>query len=277
VLDLGKSNILGVQVRAIDYEAAVQRVIAAAERHERLTVSALAVQGVMIGVLDPAHQFRLNYLDLVVPDGQPVRWALRLLHRVGLPDRVYGPTLMQRVCEVAAAGGLSVFFYGSRPPVLASVVDNLRARVPGLRLAGTEPSRFRRLSKREQGEITERIRSSGASIVFVGLGCPRQEVWVYELGHVIPLPLIAVGAAFDFHAGVLPQVPPLWQRAGLEWLFRLACEPRQLSRRYLFLNPAYVELVTVQALALRAFRRRPTRRREVSSRMAERRVSRGCR
>jgi UDP-N-acetyl-D-mannosaminuronic acid transferase (WecB/TagA/CpsF family) len=102
VLDLGKSNILGVQIRAIDYEAAVQRVIAAAERHERLTVSALAVQGVMTGVLDPAHQFRLNYLDLVVPDGQPVRWALRLLHRVGLPDRVHGPTLMQRVCEVAA-------------------------------------------------------------------------------------------------------------------------------------------------------------------------------
>ena len=205
-------------------------------------------------MLDPVHQFRLNHLDLVVPDGQPVRWALKLLHGVRLPDRVYGPTLTQKVCEAAAARGLSVFFYGSRPPVLEALARNLQARIPGLRLAGTEPSRFRCLSDREQLELAERIRRSGASIVFVGLGCPRQEVWVYELGHLLSLPLIAVGAAFDFHAGMLPQAPPRWQRVGLEWLFRLACEPRRLWRRYLYLNPAYVGLVLMQALGLRDFR-----------------------
>lgn len=257
MLDLGKRNILGVEISAIDYEAAVAKIIAAAERRERLTVSALAVHGVMTGVRDPVHRVRLNHLDLVVPDGQPVRWALRLLHRVRLRDRVYGPTLMAKVCEAAAARGLSVFLYGSRPAVLALLARNLQARIPGFRLAGTEPSRFRRLSDREQLELAERIQRSDASIVFVGLGCPRQEVWVYELGHLLASPLIAVGAAFDFHAGMLRQAPPQWQRVGLEWLFRLACEPRRLWRRYLYLNPAYVGLVLMQALGLRDFRPPP--------------------
>ena len=122
-------------------------------------------------------------------------------------------------------------------------------------MAGSEPSRFRCLSDREQIELgradpTAAARQSCSS----GLGCPRQEVWVYEMGHLLSLPLIAVGAAFDFHAGTLPQAPPRWQRVGLEWLFRLGCEPRRLWRRYLFLNPSVRGLVMMQALGLRAFR-----------------------
>ena len=253
-MDFGRRNILGIQISAIDYEAAVERVMAAAKKAERLTVAALAVHGVMIGVGDPAHQFRLNHLDLVVPDGQPVRWALRLLHGIRLPDRVYGPTLTLKVCQAAAAQGLSVFFYGSRPTVVAALAHNLQTRVSGLRIAGSEPSQFRCLSDREQIQLADRIRSSGASIVFVGLGCPRQEVWIYEMGQLLSLPLLAVGAAFDFHAGTLRQAPPSWQRVGLEWLFRLGCEPRRLWRRYLFLNPRYMQLVMLQALHLRTFR-----------------------
>jgi exopolysaccharide biosynthesis WecB/TagA/CpsF family protein len=253
MLDYGKHNILGVEISAIDYEAAVASVTAAGENRERLTLSALAVHGVMTGALDAAHQFRLNHLDIVVPDGQPVRWALRLLHGVRLPDRVYGPTLMLRVCEAAATRGLSVFFYGSRPAVLAALTQNLQARIRGLRVAGSEPSRFRQLSDHEQLELADRIGSSGASIVFVGLGCPRQEVWIYEMGHLLSLPLLAVGAAFDFHAGTLLQAPSSLQRIGLEWMFRLGCEPRRLWRRYLGLNPRYVQLVVMQALRLRSF------------------------
>ncbi len=253
MLDCGRYDVLGVQVNAVDYDAVVAKIIAAAEKRERLTVSALAVHGVMTGVLDRAHQFRLNHLDLVLPDGQPVRWAMRLLHGVRLPDRVNGPVLMQKVCAEAAVRGLAVFFYGSRPAVLASLARNLQRGIPGLRVAGAEPSRFRCLSDREQRELAERIRESGASVVFVGLGCPRQEVWVYELGHLLAMPLIAVGAAFDFHAGTLARAPASWQRAGLEWLFRLACEPRRLWRRYVFLNPAYLSLVLLQRLGLRTF------------------------
>jgi exopolysaccharide biosynthesis WecB/TagA/CpsF family protein len=253
VLDFGKRNILGVQVSAIDYEAAVDRIMRAAQRQQRLTVSALAVHGVMTGVLDPVHRFRLNHLDLIVPDGQPVRWALKLLHGIGLPDRVYGPTLTLKACEAAAQRSLPVFFYGSRPAVLTALVRNLQARVPELRIAGTQPSLFRLLSDREQLDLAERIRRSGAAIVFVGLGCPRQEVWAYEVGQLLALPLIAVGAAFDFHAGTLPQAPAGWQRVGLEWLFRLRCEPGRLWRRYLYLNPIYMGLVILQALRLRTF------------------------
>ena len=128
-MDLGKWNILGVQISAIDYEAAVRRILTAAERHQRLTVSALAVHGVMTGVLDSTHRFRLNHLDLVVPDGQPVRFALKVLHGVRLPDRVYGPTSMRRVCEAAAARGQSIFLYGSRPQVLEALEQNLRAQI----------------------------------------------------------------------------------------------------------------------------------------------------
>jgi exopolysaccharide biosynthesis WecB/TagA/CpsF family protein len=257
VLDFGKRDVLGVQISGLDYEAAVAKITDAAQKRQRLTVSALAVHGVMTGVLDPSHQFRLNHLDVVVPDGQPVRWALRLLHGLRLPDRVYGPTLMRHVCEAAAQRDLPVFLYGSRPETLAALTKNLCDRFDRLRIVGSEPSCFRQLTDREQHELADRIRQSGASIVFVGLGCPRQEVWIYEMGQLVSLPLIAVGAAFDFHAGVLPQAPAGLQRVGLEWLFRLGCEPRRLWRRYLSLNPQYAYLVMMQGLGLRASRPLP--------------------
>jgi N-acetylglucosaminyldiphosphoundecaprenol N-acetyl-beta-D-mannosaminyltransferase len=253
VIDRGKRNLIGVSVNAIDYEAAVSKILAAATDLRPLTVSALAVHGVMTGALDSTHRFRLNALDLVVPDGQPVRWALNLLHSAGLADRVYGPTLMIKVCEAAAAHGLPIFLYGSRVQVLDRLRDNLQRRVPNLVIAGMEPSRFRQLSASEQQETAARIRETGARIVFVGLGCPRQEVWLYEQRELLPIPLLAVGAAFDFHAGILPQAPTHLQRAGLEWAFRLACEPRRLWRRYLYLNPLYVAMFVLQYLKFSRF------------------------
>ncbi|MBI1880966.1 MAG: WecB/TagA/CpsF family glycosyltransferase, partial [Chloroflexi bacterium] len=118
MLDQGKKNILGVQVDAVDYEAAIVKIMAAARTRSTLAVSALAVHGVMTGVLDSTQRYRLNHLDLIVPDGQPVRWALNWLYHTHLPDRVYGPTLMLKVCEQAAREGLPIFLYGSHPPVI---------------------------------------------------------------------------------------------------------------------------------------------------------------
>jgi N-acetylglucosaminyldiphosphoundecaprenol N-acetyl-beta-D-mannosaminyltransferase len=186
-----------------------------------------------------------------VPDGQPVRWALNLLHGTALSDRVYGPELMRQLCGRAEQQELPVFFYGSTPEVLARLQQNLRRAFPGLRIAGAEASRFRLLSEKEKAEVAERIRASGAALVFVGLGCPRQEVWTYEHRAELAMPVVAVGAAFDFHAGVLPQAPPALQRMGLEWLFRLAQEPRRLWKRYALLNPLYVLLIGLQAVGLR--------------------------
>jgi N-acetylglucosaminyldiphosphoundecaprenol N-acetyl-beta-D-mannosaminyltransferase len=253
MIDRGKRNILGVLIDAVDYDAALERIVAAARTRSPLAVSALAVHGVMTGVLDPPHRYRLNRFDLIVPDGQPVRWALNWLHRAGLPDRVYGPTLMLKTCQRAADEGLPVFLYGGTNDLLASLRANLERTFPSLKIAGTEPSRFRRVTAEETGEIVDKIVASGAAITFVGLGCPRQEVFAFELREALSMPLLAVGAAFNFHAGQLSQAPSYLQTYGFEWLYRLLREPRRLWRRYLLLNPLYLSLLALQVVQPRRF------------------------
>ena len=253
MIDKGKKNLLGVLVNAIDYKAAVEKAIAAAHLRRGMAISALAVHGVMSGVLDSTYRYRLNHLDLAVPDGQPVRWALNWLYRAKLPDRVYGPNLMLKLCDRAASESLPIYLYGSKPDVLAALSENLRAKFTGLIIAGTQPSRFRQVSAAEKQKIARKIEESGAAMVFVGLGCPRQETWVYEYRDRLSMPLIAVGAAFDFHAGLLPQAPPLLQQWGLEWFYRLVQEPCRLWKRYVYLNPLYVLLLGLQILRLMKF------------------------
>jgi exopolysaccharide biosynthesis WecB/TagA/CpsF family protein len=253
MIDRGRHNVLGVMVNAVDYDVAVGQIAAAAKKRRPLSVSALAVHGVMTGVLDREHRYRLNGLDLIVPDGQPVRWALNRLHGTGLEDRVYGPTLMLKTCERAAAEGLSVFLFGGSEELLDTLQARLCARFPKLSIAGTRPSKFRCLTPQERDETVEAIRNSGAAITCVGLGCPRQEVWAYEFREALSMPILAVGAAFNFHAGLLPQAPRILQDFGFEWLFRLVAEPRRLWRRYLLLNPLYASMLCLQALGLQAF------------------------
>ncbi|MCP4184061.1 MAG: WecB/TagA/CpsF family glycosyltransferase [Hyphomicrobiales bacterium] len=253
MIDLGKKNILGVCVNAIDYEGALAQVIQAAENNHSLSVAALAVHGVMTGALDKVHANRLNKLDLVVPDGQPVRWALNLLHKCNLPDRCYGPTLTLKLCEQAAAEGLPVYFYGSKQDVIDKLTENLMKMFPALIIAGSRPSLFRKTTEEDKLEVIKAIADSGAKITFVGLGCPRQEVWAYEYQGHLSMPLIAVGAAFDFHAGLKSQAPVFMQDRGLEWLFRLLSEPTRLWKRYLFLNPLYLSMLAMQVVGLKRY------------------------
>ena len=242
----GKHNVLGVLVDATDYGSAAAAVLAAARERRPFALTALAVHGVMTGVQDREHGARLNSFDLVTPDGQPVRWALNLLHRAGLADRTYGPTLTLHVLRGAAAEGLPVYLYGSTPDTLAELVPALRRMFPDLEIAGTEPSKFRASRPGEDAEIAARISDSGARIVLVGLGCPRQEQFAYAMRPLLDMPLLAVGAAFDYHAGKLRRPPEWMQRAGLEWLWRLGIEPTRLWRRYLLLNPAYLGRLAAQ-------------------------------
>jgi N-acetylglucosaminyldiphosphoundecaprenol N-acetyl-beta-D-mannosaminyltransferase len=248
-----RRNVLGVWVDAVDHTTATARVIRSAQAGAPLGVSALAVHGMMTGVLDTSHRYRLNHLGMLVPDGQPVRWALNLLHGSGLDRTVCGSELTLRVCEAAAEAGLPIYLYGSRPQVLDLLQARLRAQFPKLVIAGAEPSRFRQLMAEEKADVVARIRASEARITFVGLGCPRQEVWAYEYKDALSMPVLAVGAAFDFHAGLLPRAPERLQRIGLEWFYRLAQEPRRLWRRYVLLNPAYLFLLGLQATHLRTF------------------------
>ena len=251
--DARKRNVLGVMVTAIQPSEAVADILAAARERRPLSVTATAVHGLMVGVEDAEHRYRLNHFDMVLADGQPVRWALNLLHRTGLRERVAGPDLMGRLCEAAALEGLPIYLFGSTPETLQKLTSRLLQRLPNLVIAGTSPSRFRRQTSEEVEETAAAIRASGAALVLVGLGCPRQEVWAYENRDLLGLPVIAVGAAFDFHAGTIPRAPGILGRLGLEWLFRLALEPRRLWRRYLRLNPLYLGLLGLQAAGLRRF------------------------
>ncbi|MGN6133292.1 MAG: WecB/TagA/CpsF family glycosyltransferase [Aureliella sp.] len=262
MIDRGKVNLLGVGIDAVDYQAAVARIVQAAQARRPLGASALAVHGVMTGVFDREHCYRLNQLELVVPDGQPVRWAMNLLYGTRLPDRVYGPNLMLDVCQMAADEQLSIFLFGSDAATLAALRQRLVARFPQLRIAGARPSRFRRLNEQERRELIDEIKASGAMITMVGIGCPRQEVWAYEFKEELSMPVLAVGAAFAFHAGQLAQAPQWMQDRGLEWFYRLLREPTRLWKRYVFLNPAYVSLTALQAarvLTLKPSRGQPPR------------------
>ena len=246
----GKRNVLGVLVDAVDYEAATAQIIDAARDRKHFAVTALAVHGVMTGVQDHAHNARLNSFDLVTPDGQPVRGALNLLHHAGLTDRVYGPTLTLKVLQQASVEGLPIYLYGSTQPTLDRLVPALESMFPALKIAGVEASKFRSVQPGEDVEIAERIKSSGARLVLIGLGCPRQEVFTYAMRPLLDMPLLAVGAAFDYHAGLLKNPPGWMQKYALEWLWRLGLEPRRLWRRYLLLNPAYLSRLAAQKSGL---------------------------
>src|SRR5260221_3922927 len=224
----GKRSILGVLINVVDTPEGVETVIQAARDKRPMSISAVAVPGLMTGVVDREQKFRLNQFDLLVPDGQPVRWALNWLHRAGLSQRVYGPRLTTRLCERASAEGLPVYFYGSTPDVLQSLTSNLTAQFPGLMIAGAEPSKFRQLSQLEKRDIVWRIASSGPAMVFVGLGCPRQEVFAYEFRNLLDMPLLAVGAAFSFIAGRGPQAPQSMQDSCLQWPFPTCAESKRL-------------------------------------------------
>jgi exopolysaccharide biosynthesis WecB/TagA/CpsF family protein len=235
-----KYDLFGVQVAASDYDQVVDLVIQAAKERQPAQLSFYNVHAVVESLRDPELLAKVNRFDALLPDGQPVRWALNQLHGVGLRDRVYGPELMLRLCARAADEGVSIYLYGSTCDVLEPLQQKLKSRVPGLRIAGAEAPPFRPLTPEEDSEAVQRINESGAGIVFLALGCPRHEHFAADHADRIRAVQLCVGAAFDFHAGTKPMAPAWLQRLGLEWLFRLCCEPRRLWRRYVQTNPIFL-------------------------------------
>jgi len=254
VIDDGKRLLLGVRIDAVDYEGAIARILAAAREGRRLGVSALAVHGVMTGVLDAQQRWRINHLDLVTPDGQPVRWALNRLYKTGLPDQVHGAVLTAKLLPHLESEKISVYWYGTTPATLERLQAELQRRHPGMVIAGMEPSRFGTATPAELDAIAARIMACGAQICFVGLGCPRQETFVAAMRDRLSMPALAVGAAFTYLSGELREPPAWMRRSGLEWAWRLVLEPRRLWRRYLLLNPAYLTLFAVQRVTGRTVR-----------------------
>ncbi len=233
-------DIFGVTVNVTNYAAATENIMLAAMQRRSYAVTALATHGLMEAVRDPSLRHLVNSIDMVTPDGQPVRWAMNLLREVGLVERVYGPDLMRHVCTAAAEHDVPIYLFGSTQDTIDRLKRELTRRFPGLTIAGSQADRFREATTQEDAEDVERINTSGAGLVFVGRGCPRQERWVAEHRGSVNAAMLAVGAAFDYWAGTLPRPPAAMQRWGLEWVFRLKQEPKRLARRYAVNNTLFL-------------------------------------
>jgi N-acetylglucosaminyldiphosphoundecaprenol N-acetyl-beta-D-mannosaminyltransferase len=247
-------SVLGMRVDATSYEDATQRIITWANAGGSRTVAVAAVNNVMMAYDDREFMTIMNDADLVTADGMPLVWGLRML---GVPSasRVYGPELTPVVLGRAADEGIPVALVGGTPSVLDALMRCFAEGYPGLQVAYRFSPPFRPMMPEEDQQLVREIEASGARIVFVGLGCPKQERWMAQHRGQISGVMVGVGAAFDFLAGVKPQAPPFMRRAGLEWIFRLATEPRRLWRRYLQQNPRFVALFARQVIAERMARR----------------------
>lgn len=243
-----------MQVSATNYNEVVGLVEtwAAEPRAEALGVAkyicVTSVHGIITARHDPELRISINAAEIATPDGMPVVWALRSFGAKG-QDRVYGPTLMLRLCEALASAGHGIFLYGGRPEVLPSLCERLHRRIPRLTISGSYSPPFRPLKTDEDRFVVDMIRASGAALIFVGISTPKQEKWMAEHRQCLPGKImVGVGAAFDFHAGRVRQAPDWVQRRGLEWLFRLLMEPRRLWRRYLLTTPQFLPLWGLQKL-----------------------------
>ncbi|MEM8557641.1 MAG: WecB/TagA/CpsF family glycosyltransferase [Bacteroidota bacterium] len=223
--------LLGTRIDGTTYAQATQIILDWATQREHRFVCTCGAHGIVEATEDPVFQGRLNESDLNVPDGIAAVWGLRGLG-VPVPDRVYGPDLMLAICRAAAKAGVPIGLYGSSQDRLDALCERLPQKAPGLHIACAISPPYRALTPEEDVAYAEEIIASGAQIVFVGLGCPKQETWCAKQSPHIPAALVAVGAAFDFHAGMLDQAPTRLQKMGLEWAFRLVKEPKRLWRRY---------------------------------------------
>ncbi len=230
----------GVDLDAVGPVAAAATIIAAGVEGRPAAVHLCNAYTLSLALRDDAVRDVLAVGDHNFMDGAPLVWAAR---RNGMPElegRVYGPNLMEDVLDQGRDVGLRHFLYGSSPDVLADLEIAIATTWPGATVAGSHSPPFRDLTEQEADEAVTMIKESGAQVVWVGLGTPRQDHFVAAFRDRIGIPLIAVGAAFDFHAGRKAQAPLWMQNAGLEWLFRLVTEPRRLWRRYLVGNPVFL-------------------------------------
>jgi len=242
-------KILGVALNSTSYPSATEQILLWACENASRTVFAANVHMLMEAHDSPQYKQIVNSADLATPDGMPLVWMMRLKGQRD-QQRVYGPTLMLHVLESAACENVPVGFYGSSPEVLQALTARMHARFSNLQIAYSFSPPFREMSREEDEQMIENINTSSARILFVGLGCPKQEKWMAEHRGRINVVMLGVGAAFDFHAGVKSQAPSWMQKFGLEWFYRLLTEPRRLWRRYLYHNPRFVVLAILDLLGL---------------------------
>lgn len=252
VADIPKRRILGTEIAITDYEQAMDAMDDLIERREPGIVCPVAVHAVTVGYEDPEMRESLRRASLVVPDGMPVVWAANLLGE-SLDDRVYGPELMLRYSDRCAKRGHRVWLHGGHDEeALAQLERSMRRRHPGIDIVGGWSPPFRPLTNDEEDRLVARINAARPDVLWVGTGVPRQEKWMARIRDRLEVPVMCgVGAAFDFHSGRVSQAPAWMQRCGLEWVYRIAQEPRRLLPRYLYFNPRFVVAFARQLIAER--------------------------
>jgi N-acetylglucosaminyldiphosphoundecaprenol N-acetyl-beta-D-mannosaminyltransferase len=253
---LATVDVVGVPLGLIDYDDTLEWIDATVAAHGRGYVCVCNVHTVMASAEDGELRSALLGSSLNVPDGQPLVWAINALGH-SLAGRVYGPELMARACARAVETGQRFYLYGGRNQgALVQLALNLRQRYPGVKIVGGYSPPHRPLTDEEQAAVVREINGSRADVVWAGIGVPKQEKWMMQMRPLLDAPvLIGVGAAFDFHAGLVPQAPAWIQDRGLEWAYRLAHEPRRLWRRYIRYNPRFLQAFARQL----AHHRRATR------------------
>lgn len=232
-------RVLGIRIDALGWNEAIARLLGWARHNESRYVTICNAHVVVTASQDGAYRKVIESSDMATPDGAPVAWMLRRQGFAG-QQRINGPDLTWALARSCEAEGISVFFHGSTAETLEKLRHQLLSAFPALQIAGMESPPFRPLNVEEDAAAVARINASGAGIVFVGLGCPKQERWMAEHKGKVNAVMIGVGAAFDFHAGMVSRAPAWMRNNGLEWLHRLASEPRRLWKRYLVTNSLFI-------------------------------------
>ena len=246
-------NILGVGIHAITMGQALKQIFQWIENRAREYVCVCNVHTVMECQRNEAMHRAVNMAGLATPDGMPLVWLGQWKSQIQV-SRVYGPDLLLALCQLSLDHGYSHYFYGGAAGVAEQLADRLNERFPGLKIAGTYSPPFRPLTTLENAGIIEQINQTVPDIIWVGLGTPKQDLWMAANRDKLTAPvIIGVGAAFDFHTGRIPQAPAWMQDVGLEWLFRLWQEPGRLAYRYLVYNPLFILLILMQTLGLKHY------------------------
>jgi N-acetylglucosaminyldiphosphoundecaprenol N-acetyl-beta-D-mannosaminyltransferase len=241
------AEVLDVFIDALTWNVALSRIAAWARERESRYVCNCNVHSLIEASQDASFRNVLNQADMATPDGMPLAWMLRHLG-FARQQRIAGPDLMWKYCERAEESGDSIYLFGSTVKTLSLLSEHLLAAFPALRISGLYSPPFYPPSEEEDAKIVASMNGSGAGVVFVGLGCPKQEKWMAAHRGRVKAVMIGVGAAFDYHAVNVKRAPRWMQRNGLEWLYRLRSEPRRLWKRYLVTNAIFIYRIIRQVL-----------------------------
>jgi exopolysaccharide biosynthesis WecB/TagA/CpsF family protein len=234
------AEIFGVKVDLVDYVETITAMERSIRKRDQLTISFVNVHSIMTAQNDIEFRVALNSCSLSVPDGMPLVWISKLTD-TPLHNRVYGPDLFKYFCKLSERKEYSLFFYGGSPLVLQELKKKLLSGFSKVHIAGSISPPYRPLTMAEEKRCLDEINRSNPDVLWISLGCPKQEKWMNSIRKRVKVPVIAcVGAAFDFHSGAIRQAPKSWQHIGLEWLFRLIQEPRRLAFRYVVYNPLFI-------------------------------------